>query len=185
MLKKTIVFEDYNGKEVTEDFYFNLNKAELVELQLSSKKGFAETLQEIIDAEDGQKIIDHFKQIILLAVGHRSEDGRRFIKNDEIRDDFLQCEAYSELFVELATDATSAAAFINGIVPAALAEEAQVEADKITKPTENVELPTAPPVLENSEKAPEKLSDAELLKIDPINMTRAQLQRAMQLKNTQ
>ncbi len=117
MLKKTIVYEDYNGNEVTEDFYFNLSKAELVELQLSTKIGFAETLQEIIKAEDGQQIIDHFKKIILMAVGQKSEDGRRFIKTQEIRDDFSQTEAYSQLFVDLATNAEGAAEFIKGIVP--------------------------------------------------------------------
>lgn len=178
MHKRTITFEDYNGQEVTEDFYFNLSKAELVELQLSTKEGFTEKLNAIIKSEDGQQIIDHFKMIILMAVGQKSPDGRRFIKNQELRDDFSQTEAYPQLFVELATDAGAAAVFINGIVPAGLAQEVEVEVAQVI----DVELPTAPPVLETPTEKPEP-TDEEILKMKGSDMTREQLQRAYALRS--
>lgn len=117
MLKKSITFEDFDGNMRTEDFYFNLTKAELVELELSEKKGLAETLKEIVASNDGALIVEKFKTIILLAYGQKSEDGRRFIKTQALKDEFAQTAAYSELFIELATDADAAARFIKGIVP--------------------------------------------------------------------
>lgn len=117
MLKKTITFEDFDGNMRTEEFYFNLTKAELVQLELSEKKGLAETLKDIVASNDGATIVKKFQEIILLSYGIKSEDGRRFIKTPELRDEFAQTAAYSELFIELATDADAAAKFVKGIVP--------------------------------------------------------------------
>lgn len=117
MLKKTINYTDYNGVERKEDFYFNLSKAELTEMELSTAGGLAEMIQKIVDTQDTPKIVKIFKDLVLKAYGEKSLDGKRFIKNDEIREAFSQTEAYSELFMELASDADAAAAFVNGIVP--------------------------------------------------------------------
>lgn len=117
MLKKTITFVDYNGVERTEDFYFNLSKAEIMEMELSTKGGLAEMINQIVAAQDAPAIIDVFKKLVLKAYGKKSADGRRFQKNDEITADFAETEAYSILFMELATDAEAAAAFVNGITP--------------------------------------------------------------------
>lgn len=124
MLKKTMTYKDLDGNPVTEDFYFNLTKAEIAELELSATGGsLHDHLTKIVEAEDGGEIIKTFKQIIMMAVGRRSEDGRRFIKTDEIRDEFAQTDAYSELFMSLVTNAEDGAAFIRGIVPVDLLEE--------------------------------------------------------------
>jgi hypothetical protein len=124
MLKKTITYEDFNGETVSEDFFFHLSKAELVELEMSHLGGLSESLQKIIDAEDNKQIIAEFKNIILTAYGKRSSDGRRFTKNQELRDEFISTEAYSALFMELVTDTDAAIEFINGIIPAGMTEEA-------------------------------------------------------------
>lgn len=118
MLKKTITYTDYNGTERTEDFYFNLTKAEIMEMELSTSGGLAESIQRIIDAKDAPAIIAIFKDLVLKAYGEKSPDGKRFIKSDEIATAFSQTEAYSNLFMELATDADAAAKFVNGVVPA-------------------------------------------------------------------
>lgn len=117
MLKKTITYTDYNDNERTEDFYFNLNKAELTEMELSTTGGLAEMIQKIINTQDTPKIVKVFKDLVLAAYGEKSADGKRFVKTEELRESFAQTEAYSELFMELATDADAAAAFVNGIVP--------------------------------------------------------------------
>lgn len=117
MLKKTITYTDYNGTERTEDFYFNLTKAELMEMEMSTSGGLAETIQRIVSTQDAPAIIKIFKELILTAYGQKSLDGKRFVKNQDIRDEFAQTEAYSQLFMELATDADAAAKFINGIIP--------------------------------------------------------------------
>lgn len=124
MLKKTITYEDFNGNTVSEDFFFHLSKAELVELELSHKGGLSDSLKKIIESEDGKAIIAEFKNIILTSYGKRSDDGRRFVKNQTLRDEFESSEAYSTLFMELVTDAEAAADFVNGIIPAGLSEEA-------------------------------------------------------------
>ena len=125
MLKKTIKYTDYNGIEREEDFYFNLNKAELTEMELSTKGGMSSLLSDIVNSHNVEKLISIFKQIILKSYGEKSEDGRRFIKTDELSKAFEQTEAYSELFIELATNTDSAIAFMNGFMPSSV--------DKITK----------------------------------------------------
>lgn len=117
MLKKTITYKDYNDVERTEDFYFNLTKAELMEMELGTTGGMAEMLKKIVAAQDGPTIIKTFKDLVLRSYGQKSPDGKRFIKNDELREAFAQTEAYSQLFMELALDADAAAKFVNGIMP--------------------------------------------------------------------
>ena len=119
MLKKTITYVDYNGAERTEDFYFNLSKAEVMEMEMSTSGGLAEMIKKIVAAQDAPAIIKIFKNLILKAYGEKSPDGKRFIKSEEIATSFSQTEAYSQLFMELATNADEAAKFVNGIIPAA------------------------------------------------------------------
>ena len=117
MLKKTITYTDYNGVERKEDFYFNLTQAEIMEMEMSTAGGLAEMINKIVAAQDAPAIIKLFKDLVLKAYGEKSADGRRFIKNDELRTAFAETEAYSILFMELATDTDAASDFVNGIVP--------------------------------------------------------------------
>lgn len=117
MLKKTITYTDYNGITRTEDFYFNLTKAEIMEMQLSTNGGLDVMIKKIIDSQDAPSIIKIFKELILKAYGEKSDDGKRFVKSKEISEGFAQTEAYSQLFMELATDTDAASKFVNGIVP--------------------------------------------------------------------
>ena len=117
MLKKTITYTDYNGTERTEDFYFNLTKAEILDMEMSEVGGLTAKLNRIIESKDNRELMKHFKYIIHRAYGEKSDDGRRFIKSDEISTGFEQTEAYEELFMELFSDATKAADFVNGIIP--------------------------------------------------------------------
>ena len=119
MLKKTITYTDYNGNERTENFYFNLTKAEIMDMEMTTAGGFAEMIQRVVDAKDGVSIIKIFKDLIHKAYGVKSPDGKRFIKSKEVLDEFIQTEAYSQLYMELATDADAAAQFVNGVLPAA------------------------------------------------------------------
>jgi len=131
LLKKTIKYKDLDGNEVEEDFYFHLSKAELVELEMSKKGGLSEMLKRIVASADAPAIIAEFKNIILMSYGQRSEDGRFFKKNQQLRDEFQGSEAYSELFMEMVTDVDAGIQFITSIVPAGLVEEAALEAAKI------------------------------------------------------
>ena len=117
MLKKTITYTDYNGLERTEDFYFDLSKAEVAEMEMSVDGGYSGLLTNIINAQDKPALIKIFKEIILKAYGEKSLDGKRFVKSEEISTAFSQTEAYSILFMELATDDKAAADFCNGIMP--------------------------------------------------------------------
>ena len=134
MLKKTITYNDYNGVERTEDFYFNLSKAEVMEMEMSTAGGLAERIQRIVSTQDAPAIIKIFKDLVLDAYGEKSLDGKRFMKVDEngnrLSIAFSQTEAYSQLFMELATDADAAAKFVNGIVPADMAQQAALQAAK-------------------------------------------------------
>lgn len=123
MLKKTITYTDYNGVERTEDFYFNLSKAEVLEMELGVAGGLTEMIKKIIAANDTPTLIKIFKDLVLKAYGEKSADGKRFIKSPELSEAFSQTEAYSKLFLELAVNDVEAAAFVNGIIPSDLAKE--------------------------------------------------------------
>lgn len=125
MLKKTISYVDYNGTKRTEDFYFNLTKAEISEMELEIPGGMSEMLKRITAAQDTPTLVKIFKDLILRSYGVKSDDGRRFVKSQQLKEEFSQTEAYSELFMELATNADAASAFINGIIPADIAKESK------------------------------------------------------------
>lgn len=126
MLKKTITYVDYNGVERNETFYFNLSKAEVMEMELGVVGGMTEMINKIIDTKDTPGLIKLFKKIVLKAYGEKSADGKRFIKNEELSTAFAQTEAYSILFMELATNAEAAAEFVNGIIPVDEAKKANI-----------------------------------------------------------
>lgn len=121
MITETIKYTDYNGVEREEKFLFNLSKAELMEMEMGTTGGLTEMIQKIVETQDAPSIIKIFKELILKAYGEKSADGKRFIKvNDQgvpLSIGFSQTEAYSQLFMKLATDADAAARFVRGIVP--------------------------------------------------------------------
>lgn len=123
MLKKTITYVDYNGQQRTEDFYFNLTQAEIMEMEATTAGGYADMLQRIVDAQDQTAIFNTFKDIIMTAYGEKSPDGRRFVKTPEIKDAFVQTEAYSALIMEFFRDPNSAIEFANGILPTSVSNQ--------------------------------------------------------------
>lgn len=123
MYKITKTYTDYNGVERTEDAYFNLSKAEILEMELGTTGGAAEKLQRIVDSKDLPGLITQFKFWVLKSYGVKSDDGKRFIKSQEITDAFEQSPMYSEIFMELATNDEAAIKFIKGIMPPDLASE--------------------------------------------------------------
>ena len=127
MYKKTITYTDYNDVEQTEDFYFNLNKAELMKIQLQNNGTLQAKLERLINTRETSEIAQIFQDIIDMSYGVKSDDGKRFIKNQEVLDAFKQTEAYSELYVELTTNTDAAVEFITGIIPAKIAEQLDKE----------------------------------------------------------
>ena len=117
MLKKTMTYTDFNGEQRTEDFYFNLTKAEIAEMELGTDGGMADMLKRIVAAKDSKQIIEKFKEILMKAYGVKSPDGKRFEKSEQLSKEFSETEAYSDLFMELASDGKAAADFINAIIP--------------------------------------------------------------------
>lgn len=118
MLKKTMTYTDFDGNQRQEDFYFNLTKAEVLEMEMGIDGGLTQMLNKIVAEKDSKRIVEVFKDLVLKSHGQKSPDGKRFMKSQEIRDAFAQTEAYSDLFIELSMDAKAAAAFVNAIVPA-------------------------------------------------------------------
>lgn len=135
MLKREIKYEDFNGDEKTEVFYFNISKTEIVDLEVEWKDGIKAMLEKIIAEKDNKQIWSKFKEIVLLAYGEKSEDGKRFIKNEEVSTGFSQTAAFDALLTDLITNEDSASTFIIGILPKNLA----VDQDK------PVGLPPTPP----------------------------------------
>lgn len=139
MFKKTITYKDYDGIERTEDFYFNLTKAEVMQMEIGTDGGMQKMLEKIVAEKDNKRIMEVFTDILMRAYGEKSADGKHFVKSPEISKAFTQTEAYSDMFMEMLTDAKAASAFINGIVPK---DVAQASAEKSS--TENA-IPTLIP----------------------------------------
>lgn len=135
MLKKTFTYIDYNDEKVTEECYFNFTKAELADMTVSTGEGLGTKIKRIIDAKDKKEIVSILQEIILKSYGVKSEDGKRFMKSDEIRANFKCSEPYSMLYMELCTNAEAAAAFIKGVLPKDIAEKVDMQA---------VEMPDLP-----------------------------------------
>lgn len=135
MIKKTITFKDFFGVEKKKDYRFHLSQAELMEMELGTTGGYVEMLQKIIDAQDSNQLMTVFKEFILKSYGEISPDGERFIKVDDnghrLADKFVETEAYSILFMELSSDADAFADFVNGVIPADLAEKVSAQTPKL------------------------------------------------------
>lgn len=117
MVKKTITYTDYNGTERTEDFYFNFTKTEVMDMELSIDGGLSTKIESIVKSGDMASIVKTFKDIVLKSYGVKSEDGKRFIKSETKLEEFTQTEAYSIIFMGLATDSQAATEFVNGVIP--------------------------------------------------------------------
>lgn len=142
MFRKVIPYTDYNGVERKEEFSFNFTKAEIWDLNLRTPGGLKAFYERIIATENGQELADQFKMLIQKSYGVKSDDGRRFMKSDEILKNFTETEAYSNFYIELATNSDSAAAFVNGIMPKDLVEAAIAEGEAQAANGEIVQMPT-------------------------------------------
>jgi hypothetical protein len=144
MLKREITYENFNGEKVSETFYFNLTKSEMLELEVSYYGGLQATIKRIVDAKDNKSLVEEFKKIILLSYGVRSDDGKRFIKNDTVREEFSQTAAFDELFIELATNDQAAVNFIQGVLPRDMVQNIKVAEIEVTPGPDIATAPTPP-----------------------------------------
>ena len=117
MFSRTFTYTGYDGKPHTDTWWFNLSEAELYEMELSKIGGVNGMMNRLLREEKPGEIVKMFKEIILGAVGERSADGRKFLKNEEIRQDFYQSKAYSDLFVELVSSGEALSTFLRGAIP--------------------------------------------------------------------
>lgn len=124
MVVEKIKYTDFNGLEREEEFMFNLTEAEITEMELTTDGGLSDSIKKIIAAQDTPEIIKVFKMLLLKSYGEKSADGRRFVKSEKLSEEFSQTNAYSQLFMKLATDDKAAVAFINGIMPDSMQEKA-------------------------------------------------------------
>lgn len=119
MLKKVIKYKDFDGNDREDAFYFNLTRAECMELEVDTKDGMERVLKEISNESNPKLVYEQFKKLVSKAYGEKSADGLRFYKSDEIAASFAATEAYSELLIELATNADAASEFVNKVIPQA------------------------------------------------------------------
>lgn len=117
MLKKTITYTDYNGDERTEDFYFNISRGEMLDMQLSTPGGYDTKIQQVLDSRDYVSMYAIFKDLVNRSYGIKSDDGKRFIKSEKLLEEFKQTEAYSNLFMEFVQSPDFADTFVNGVFP--------------------------------------------------------------------
>jgi len=141
MLKESITYDDFNDETVTDVFYFNLTKAELLEMEVSNAGGLSSMLTRIMEQRDEKAIVETFKDLILRAYGEKSDDGKRFTKIDangrRLADDFVQTAAYAHLFADLTTDADRATEWLGAVLPkdfVSAVEQAAVEASVVKMP---------------------------------------------------
>ena len=164
MLKRDITYRNFDDQEVTETFYFNLTKTEILNLELEhGRGGLEEFIKNITKTEDNHRLMKEFQRIVLMAYGVKSEDGKRFMKSDELRDDFAHSAAFDELIIEMLTSDTSAAEFMKGVLPSDVRAEADrleqlprpnIQPAENLRKTEVVELPQAAEPVQSAQGAP-------------------------------
>jgi len=152
VLKKTITYKNLDGDEVTRDFYFNMTKMELAEMEVLKEGGFRQHLERIMKAQDRREVLTTFKELIAATVGRRSDDGERFEKSPQITNEFMQTDAYSELIISFFSDANAAVEFISGIMPKDLVDKvdmAKIMAEPLVLESGPKEEPPAKKKLED------------------------------------
>jgi hypothetical protein len=136
MIKKTLEFKNFRGEKETGEFYFNMSEGELIKLQLSAidqkTESFQDKLNKIANGLQGRELVNVIDELVLNAYGVKSTDGKRFVKNDTLLEEFTSSNAYSALIKELFTDAGKLAEFVNGVVPADLIESSKAEAEQMS-----------------------------------------------------
>jgi len=157
VLKKTIKYENFNGFECEEDFYFNYTTAELAEMAMSEQGGLEDKLNSIIASGNNKVILQTFRDIVKGAIGRRSEDGKRFVKDPAFAEEFMTSEPWSVMFMEMFTDPSAAAAFIRGVVPAKMADNPVVQ-ERLREMGAVIELPE-----DDKPKALDDYTDDELM----------------------
>lgn len=157
VLKKAITYQNLDGEEVTEEFHFQLTKAEVAERALIEGSGYADRLKALSVETDGAKIIKHFKEILESAVGRR--EGQLFIKNDDVRNHFMFSGAYDVFFMDLLEEKDSGAEIIKAMLPKDAHEAIDAELAKRNATT--TELPAAPPKLEGESDGVVTLTEDE------------------------
>lgn len=145
MLREEITYEDFNGDQVTDVFYFNLTQSELLDMEVSATGGLDAMVNRIVEARDAKSLLEVFKELVLKAYGVKSEDGKRFIKNDELRKEFVQSAAYDKLFVELATDDRKAIAWLSGVLPKGMAGDIEKAEKEFRAKNQSTSVPPVPP----------------------------------------
>lgn len=134
MLKKNIKYTDFNGNQVSEDYYFNLTKAELTEMEMSIQGGFSTHLEHVMNTRDMPALMDFFKLFIVKSYGEKSADGKYFRKDGNMAHDFTCSAAYDSLFNELLEvdgDTSNLLKFIAAVVPPDISEKVLESATKV------------------------------------------------------
>ena len=127
MIKKTVTYTDFDGNERTEDFYFHLTEQELTEWEMSVDGGLSGLIMKMANSKDDKKLTELLKELLIKSYGVKTPDGRGFIKNEEVLNNFIYTQAFSDIYMELATDDKATSEFVNGVIPASLIEKANKE----------------------------------------------------------
>ena len=148
MFSREFEYTGYDGQPKKDTYWFNLSEAELYEIELSSIRGFTGEMTKLMKEERTKEIVDAFKGIILSSVSVVSPDGRKFLKSEDIKEDFYRSKAYSQLFVELVSSGEKLAEFLKGAIPEDIRkamEEKEVE-EAATQKTEGkiLQIPELP-----------------------------------------
>lgn len=105
MLKQQVKYEDFDGNTQTETLYFNLNRMELISFQKRyGSENMENYINKLIEEKQIEPMYDLLNDFVLTAYGVKSEDGKRFIKNDQIREEFKQSLAYEALIEDFHDD---------------------------------------------------------------------------------
>lgn len=127
MQKLTIQFENFDGETVSEDLYFHLNIKELQAME-EWPVPLTKRIADLTNTQDGKKAFELMRDIIEAAYGERSEDGKRFIKNEEVLKNFTQGLTYDEVIIKFIDGSMDLAKFIEGLLPKKVFELAKKNA---------------------------------------------------------
>lgn len=128
MFTANITYVDFDGNNQTEEVRMNLTKPECksLDLKYESEGGIFQHLKNLIGDKKGSEIpqkpmYDFLIELIEIAYGRKSDDGRRFIKKNldgsPLAYEFMDSACCARFIEMLFTDEIDLETFINSVFP--------------------------------------------------------------------
>ena len=134
MFTHTVEYVDFNGNSREEKLHFHLSLPEVTRIEAEIGKSLEDHIKELTTNNRLKDLLDFLEKMLLTAYGEKTEDGKSFRKNAEIRDMFEHSQAYAEIFEQVLTNHGLARKFGEQVADNGKARRNQVAPKVVSRP---------------------------------------------------